>query len=88
MDSIKSLFALPKYAPAIGDQQAAQVSTGNVRAAMLGQVGSADPSGLEFEAYRLAEQALGRRPLSRQDWQLMYRHSLLMDGINALSRMP
>lgn len=74
----KNLFALPDYRPAIGDQQSAQVSTSAVRRAVTPQTLGSD---LEYDAYKLSQLALGKKPVSKSSWQMMYRHDLMMSDL-------
>lgn len=74
----KTTFALPDYQPAIGDQQSAQTSTYALRKAMMPTPAGSD---LDYDAYKLGQQALGKKPLGKQSWQMMYRHELMMNNI-------
>lgn len=78
-------FAQPEQTPAIsGNQQAAQSSTYAVRNMMAGSPSAFDPTGLEYEAYKLSQEAKGLKPISKDSWKMMYRHDQLSDGLSTV----
>lgn len=73
MDS--TLFSRPREQAPIQDQSAGQQATGSVRKALVGPASQA--SKIDYDAYKLAQQARGLPILPLQQWQIVFRNQQL-----------
>lgn len=77
-----TLFAQPEQTPAVSakadGQQPVQQMTAITRRNFMPQ--APDETGVEYDAYKLAQQARGLPVLPPSAWKMVFRHQMLLGG--------